>query len=241
MSKIYACSDLHGQYDLWQKIKNIIGTEHELYFLGDAADRGEDGYKIMKEILEMPNVHYFQGNHEDFFVTGCSQWLKTPGMLYGLWIYQNGGTPTFSDWCDDTKDNQSKIIQEIQNLPLTEALYLNEKTIYLSHAGFTPENTDLNQYDYLWNRSHFVHPWPKDRENTYVIHGHTPTPFLIETLKSCDLPYEIIHGAVKYANGHKIDIDLGCFASHKTCLLDLDTFEIVPIESDIYPIQDFWK
>ena len=30
---------------------------------------------------------------------------------------------------------------------------------------------------------------------------------------------------VKYCGGHKIDIDLGSFAYHKTCLLDLDNFE----------------
>ena len=31
---------------------------------------------------------------------------------------------------------------------------------------------------------------------------------------------------VKYCNGHKIDIDLGSFATGRSALLDLDTLEV---------------
>ncbi len=241
MGKLYACSDIHGKYELWKKIKAKIHDDDWLYFLGDAADRGPDGYRIIKELLEMPNVTYLMGNHEDFFIKGAWKWFDSKSE-YITWTILNGGQVTFTDWLADSKEEQARVLFALEELPEMMTIFNhNHQKIYLSHAGFTPENNKIEDTDYyLWNRSHFVRPWPKDEDNTYIIHGHTPTPFLIETLKSCDLPYEIIHGAVKYANGHKINIDLGCFASHKTCLLDLDTFEIIPIESEIYPMQDFW-
>ena len=35
---------------------------------------------------------------------------------------------------------------------------------------------------------------------------------------------------VTYCDGHKIDIDLGCFATKKIALLDLDTLEPIYFE-----------
>jgi hypothetical protein len=36
----------------------------------------------------------------------------------------------------------------------------------------------------------------------------------------------------KYCNGHKINIDLGSFSTHRTCLLNLDTFEPIYFEEN---------
>ena len=242
MSKIYACSDLHGQYDLWEKIKNIVSPHDKLYFLGDAADRGPYGYKIIKELLNMPNVTYIMGNHEDFFVQGAWKWLDSQSE-YTIWTYMNGGEITFNDWLKDSPEEQLYVLSALEHLPRTITINNNNnQKIYLSHAGFTPGSNSIKDNDYyLWNRSHFGNKWLIKENNSYVIHGHTPTPFLIEILQQLEKPYKIIHGAVKYANNHKINIDLGCFASHKTCLLDLDSFKIIPIKSDINPVQNFWS
>ena len=65
MNKVYAVSDLHGMYGLWEKIKNYIDETDTIYFLGDAADRGPHGIKIMKELFTDKRVKYILGNHED--------------------------------------------------------------------------------------------------------------------------------------------------------------------------------
>ena len=72
-NKYYVFSDLHGQGKLWEQIKNFKAKDPSigLVYLGDACDRGPDGYKIMKEMLAMPNVIYLMGNHEDLFVRSC--------------------------------------------------------------------------------------------------------------------------------------------------------------------------
>ena len=47
-------SDIHGMGGLWEQVKEELEQEETtLIFLGDACDRGPDGYKIMKEMLLM--------------------------------------------------------------------------------------------------------------------------------------------------------------------------------------------
>ena len=69
MSHVYCCSDLHGQYGLWEMVKNIVYADNSFcYVLGDCVDRGPEGFKILKEVLE-DSEHFFLicGNHEQMF------------------------------------------------------------------------------------------------------------------------------------------------------------------------------
>ena len=74
----FVCSDLHGQYWAWEKIKGLLNENDNLIFLGDAIDRGPDGIKIAMEILARPNTTYIMGNHEDMMIDY---------MLYHGWDY----------------------------------------------------------------------------------------------------------------------------------------------------------
>ena len=42
----FVFSDIHGRYDLWEQVKEYLHDQPAI-FLGDAADRGPDGYQIM--------------------------------------------------------------------------------------------------------------------------------------------------------------------------------------------------
>ena len=42
---VYACSDIHGYYQIYEKIKSILKPDDCVYFLGDANDRGPDSWK----------------------------------------------------------------------------------------------------------------------------------------------------------------------------------------------------
>lgn len=64
----YAFTDIHGNYDLWLAIKNYCKEDDEIFFLGDAIDRGPDGIKIMQELFKDKRVTYIIGNHEDMFL-----------------------------------------------------------------------------------------------------------------------------------------------------------------------------
>ena len=55
--KTVAFSDLHGNYNLWTKIKNYYAPDDVLIFLGDACDRGPDGIKIMLEMYQIKELY----------------------------------------------------------------------------------------------------------------------------------------------------------------------------------------
>ncbi len=232
---VYALSDLHGMYELWEKIKKFLQPEDTLYFLGDAADRGPDGYKIMKELLADDRVIYLKGNHEDFFVKGINEYLIYGDMNYDLWTFDNGGWDTFLEAIEDTPTILQSVHNRIFKLPFF-SIYQNENNqlIYLSHAGYYVEELfEATEKDLLWNRTHFRSPWPNKEEykHAFLVHGHTPTPFLKQELVSIANFYDkepnFVNndGAIFYCDGHKIDIDCGAFATSATVLLDLDTFE----------------
>jgi hypothetical protein len=84
--------------------------------------------------------------------------------------------------------------------------------------------------DLLWDREHCLDHcnwWPEENPTDYMVHGHTP-------VKSSIFKYAILKEpnrykanetftVVRYAHGHKICIDGGCFALGRCAVLDLDT------------------
>lgn len=237
MGRTYALSDIHGMGDLWNQIKAYLQPDDKLYFLGDAADRGPDGFKIMQELLADPRVIYLMGNHEMLMANGLSE-LKFPNRFFHredfeLWTYCNGGEITYEAWEKAGKDYSW--IKRLNKLP-TLATYTNTsgKEIILCHAGFTPGNKPEDDYDLIWNRNHFYDTTDEEEyPNTIVVHGHTPVPYLKSRYLRQRLPYTEVNGACFYDNNHKIDIDTGAFATGKTVLLDLDTLEVISFETEI--------
>ena len=63
---IYAMSDIHGRYEKFNKMLEKIhfSDNDTLYILGDIIDRGEDGIKILADVMEKENVILLMGNHE---------------------------------------------------------------------------------------------------------------------------------------------------------------------------------
>ena len=219
----YACSDLHGNYELFKKVISYLKADDTLYFLGDAADRGEDGYQIIKELLSDPRVKYIKGNHEQMFVDAS---IHTPNTteedtwdLYfdasdkrSLFFY-NGGYSTWLAW--EAEGYPKDIINNIKNLPLFDKyINKNRQTIILSHSGNIED---------IWDRQHFliIEEIPED---TFYVHGHTPISYIKKSHQDRDkIPYI-------YNNGHKIDIDCGTAQTNTTVLLNLDTLESIVVK-----------
>lgn len=218
---VYACTDLHGRYDLYLQIKKFLRPGDKVYFLGDAGDRGPDSWKLIKAILKNEQFIYLKGNHEDMLAAAMKDYIEDERMDYNHHILcNNGGENTFSEWSlDEYRNNWYHVIK---NLPI-HAEYDNEQGfhIILTHAGFTPNKSTMpTDDDLLWDRKHIYDEWPADCANTVlIVHGHTPTLYLAKRL---DKSYE--PGAFWYCNDHKVCLDTGAYATNCTCLLDLDTF-----------------
>lgn len=229
MSRVFACSDLHGQWDLWQQIKEFLHPDDVLYFLGDAIDRGEKGYEIMKELMSDSRVIYLKGNHEQMMEDALQEYQENGGQWYGeeydLWAW-NGCYPTIEEWEADGR--RCEWIHILKKLPRCK-VYINkeEREVYLSHAGFTPGTRVITDYDLVWDRKHIYDEIDDSipESGCVIVHGHTPIQHLVQELGSAE--YVEADGVVLYGNSTKIDIDCGSFATHKISLLDLDTFERV--------------
>lgn len=238
MNKTYACSDLHGMYNLWEQIKNFCDETDTIYFLGDAVDRGPDGITILQEILADPRIIMLRGNHEDFIVDNDDY----------MW-YVNGGSRTKEAIEALTDVERRRLVKKLKSLPdIMEIDNSEGKHLVLCHAGTDPWMTrrDLERMGrrdpYVWDRLHIRGDWSSKPEfkNVYVIHGHTPVIAEPALAKWMDprLPGDEEYLAKyaprvsRYCRGHKICIDMGCFCTGRTCLFDIDTFEAVYFESE---------
>ena len=148
MHNVYYFTDIHGQYALFSAIRNWCkqqDPECMIIFGGDAADRGECGYAIMKELINDPNIVYLYGNHEDLFVNAAKHYARNKkytmqeiGNIMAMTsnedmlIYKvNEGYSTFRDWALDGAN--SDFIERIRCLPRT----FSYENIDFCHAGST--------------------------------------------------------------------------------------------------------
>lgn len=257
MHDVFVASDLHGMYDLYRAILDYCAEqdpEFALIYLGDACDRGRDGYRMMKELLDNPQVIYLKGNHEDMFTRAARQikeMLSFEGrtedeirtILNSCLTYDykycaiqdslyNGGLITLMDWIKDGMPME--IVERIEQLPLTFSYeqydFCHAAGVYKSFkiaSDAEYENKPFDQFVYdtlLWNRSGYNYGWAPGRT---VIFGHTPTPYLAEDLNIDLNDFEplVFHGAFAPEDGTKIDIDTGAAISGYSSVLNVLTMK----------------
>lgn len=223
---VYACSDLHGNWDLWVTIKNFLKPEDKLYYLGDATDRGADGWAILKEMLKDARIEYIAGNHDIMLADRIS---RPHNYSAASLHHSNGGQPT---WLAAENDPDAHdVMLAIRKLPLY-AVYENKNgfKVFMSHSGSTNIN---DPEDLIWDRNEYLSrhkPEPYD----VVVHGHTTIPHLLDDLENVNKfysedknKYEIPEwegGALWYSN-YRCDIDCCTIVTNQTVLLNLDTFD----------------
>ena len=227
-------SDIHGQRQLFDAVMDKIGPDDKVYFLGDAIDRGPDGWAIFKQIMDDPRITFICGNHEDMMINALRNFPEIEwNHDVEVWGW-NGNSTTLDGIYEDDPDVVKSYLDRAKNLPIFQT-YINPSgdEFWLSHAGcdYTEHINELTREQLIWDRSHFLtNMWYNDSpENLFIVHGHTPTPILVKEMSMyCDdIPRagEIVPGAYFYAKGHKIDIDCGAHFTGYTTLLNLDTFD----------------
>ena len=94
---VYAFSDIHGQRKLFDQVMAEIGPDDTVYFLGDAIDRGPNGWAILKELMNDPRVIYIKGNHEDMMCNALWRYPDYPPISNAMSIWnRNGNIPTLT-------------------------------------------------------------------------------------------------------------------------------------------------
>lgn len=238
MNKVYCITDLHGNYKLWETVKDILDDTDILYCLGDNTDRGKDGVKITLEMLEDDRVILLKGNHELFLETFLENLLLPKEFQEWeldeyVWAY-NGGQTTKKEIdnildAEDGEEIIKKLYASLKQLPHIK-LYTNRegKFIYLTHAGFESRQylqapfilkkklcEDKNVKIDLENRRNLYEERWYGGVNEYIVFGHTPAQFVGADLGK---PYY-------FCDDHHIGLDMGTPTSNMIILFDLDHIE----------------
>jgi serine/threonine protein phosphatase 1 len=232
---VYTVSDLHGNYILWEQIKEFLKEGDTLIFLGDAIDRGDRGFEIFMEMLDHPQVVFLKGNHEDMMYEAFHDIGPDRGKMLKHWTKKdNGGQETLDNLKSLELDYETKMeyINTIARLPYY-AEYENDDGIkfILCHAGYTPgrlwdDTTPWKKEEkMLWDRNHFVNPnsWPVDEptyDNVVMVHGHTP----ILLMKQWGFDASGL-APLWYDGNHKVNIDAATPSTGLALLLNLDTYD----------------
>ena len=226
---IYAVSDIHGCYDKYHELLEKInfGPDDTLYVLGDVIDRGPDGFKIMLDMAQRPNVVNLMGNHEAMAIdalSGMQNAIQSNGDIMlteddaeavELWFY-NGGELSLADFLWLNNEQTQTVWEYMCNMPLYKEVEAGGNQFVLVHGGlegFSPSRPldDYTPNEVLWCRPEKDTAYYPDK---YVVFGHTPVQLLGD-----DTPAQI------YRKDNLIDIDCGCVFSGRLGCLCLDTME----------------
>ena len=120
--KIFIMTDIHGRYDLFEKIFDEINfTKNDLLIiLGDSCDRGEFSYEMYRKYIDLQNEGYkvihLLGNHEDTILKSRNDlnhkanWMFNGGerTVYSFFRHQNKFEEIIDYWEEFYKEKSEK-------------------------------------------------------------------------------------------------------------------------------------
>lgn len=229
---IYVISDLHGiPFALFKKLlekAKINRRKDKLYILGDVIDRGKDGVRYLRWIIQNQDfVIFIVGNHEsmllncDFLFDPRNR--KFPDELYGFQLSsyriwkQNGARKTIEDMKKNTDLDNVMILDFLKKAPLYKELEVKGKKFLLSHSGgaFYKNIADITEYEWLWSRPDSVNDWCVG--DSVRVFGHTPVQYIDESISK------------PIITDTWIDIDCGSAFGQPPCILRLDDLKVFTI------------
>lgn len=192
IKRVYAIGDIHGRYDLFRRLINIIEIDcasrapvpTQIVLLGDVVDRGPDAARTVRGCMSLTALTdrfvVLKGNHEEVM----SEALSGDLYAYGHWL-TFGGRETLLSWGVDrqvvegpanienlsiaAKSVGSEVISWLKKLPLH---YRHNNYLFV-HAGIRPGIALRKQHanDLLWIKDEFLES--DVSHGIMVVHGHT--------------------------------------------------------------------
>lgn len=182
----YAMSDIHGCYDEFIEMLNLIkfSNEDELYIIGDVIDRGPDPIKLIQYIMTHDNIHLIMGNHEKMMLdelihTDEEFNVDNNWYSFGCWK-PNGGYVTYDKFKQLKKKDQEDILEFLKVLPLAAEVVTDDCNYILVHGG--PSEDFKNNWDQgvvseavLWTYFETCSPSEIIYPGKIIVVGHMPT------------------------------------------------------------------
>lgn len=220
---VYAVSDLHGCYEKYIQMLEIIHfvEEDTLYVLGDVVDRGPGGIRILQHMRKHGNILPLRGNH-DVLADSLLKKLSGPANLCSrklvelcrLW-FQDGGRETYRAFAALNREERAGILNYMDTFFIYEEITVNGRNFFLSHTVPGKEkmlNFDSCRWeDFVMGEPDYEETYFEDR---YLVTGHTPTGLIEENFA----------GRIWKKNRH-IAIDCGAVFGNPLGCICLDTLE----------------
>jgi serine/threonine protein phosphatase 1 len=141
IKRIYAVGDIHGRYDLFALLMNIIERDQasrtpvatQIVLLGDIVDRGPDSARMVQGCMNLTastdRFVVLKGNHEDMMVEALNgnlmvyrHWLKFGGretlLSWGVDQEAADGSATMDDFSNAAKAVGKDVLRWLAKLPL---------------------------------------------------------------------------------------------------------------------------
>lgn len=219
---IFACSDIHGNFEVYKQVINKISENDKLYIIGDVIDRGSDGIKILLDIMQRDNVEFIIGNHEwMMLISILSDW---DGRFVSIWTHpSNKGLVTKEAFMQLDEDTQDKLVKFLCNCNAVVKIEENNKVYNLIHGIYDKRLDDLTDlrirsivndyddgdvyegslnFDILWDSPLKGSPTGDYKSEEYYVHGHVPILRVSGTLQPFKLKNMIfIDGGLQYGGG----------------------------------------
>ncbi len=254
---IYAVSDLHGQYDVFMEGLKKIGfcDSDQLYVIGDAIDRGDDGIKILQYIQVHKNIELLIGNHEFLMLNSIDPngEDECSGKDAEIWLFGNGGTKTFAQYKELSLKKRQSLLLWLRQRYVMKTLEVDGRTFCLTHSYYSEglENKIYNEMEYrdIWNivwTSVYREGWETHGSDIYgnydytFITGHVPVLKIMRWFLGRDNFNELCI----FKKKNFIDIDGGCAMGYREGLnngalfLRLDDMSVFTVAmEDVYGRQ----
>jgi len=188
--RIYAIGDVHGCYDLFIRLLELIAghnaalptAKSRIIILGDIIDRGDDSDKFLTILVhggKIGSLEILRGNHEAAMLAAIEGdvhalhgWLSQGGLetLKSLNIMPPQPEEDGLDFCNRLRSNiPETAVAALRNMPL----HAKSGDYLFVHAGIRP-GVPLNQQhddDLLWIRDEFLDS--EINHGCVVVHGHS--------------------------------------------------------------------
>ena len=191
--RVYAIGDIHGRFDLFLKLMNIICEDANLradhrqtsfVFMGDYIDRGEETAEVLSALTRLAefrsnHIIFLRGNHEEALERFLSspetsaEWLDFGGLqtLLSFGIKP----PRFSAGRSDIIRVRDELAERLLSCrPLFDGLVdvYRSGNVVFAHAGVDPRIPleDQNRNTFLWGNPRCLVDQPI--KGIGVVHGH---------------------------------------------------------------------
>lgn len=226
----YVMSDLHGQYQKYLKMLDLISfsVDDDLYILGDVVDRGSQPVELLRDMSMRMNVFPILGNYD---VTAALLLKKlcveitednyanqlNPEIIRILAAWQmDGGQSTLSGFKKLSADERDILIEYLEEFSPYEMLEVAGNKFILVHGGIPYEKRSIpmsmqSVQELTTERPDYSKQY---YNNVYMVTGHTPTVNIGEEYR----------GRIYKANGH-IAVDCGAGYGMPLGCIRLDDFK----------------